>query len=97
METETKKAECHDCSREYGDKNGFPDLIIPNWAWYIISPDNTLGGLLCPSCICMRLHEKGLKEVPATFMSGPIRTVDMITMENLRWIENLRGDADEAA
>ena len=31
---------CYDCGRSYGDKHGFPDLIIPYSAWKKISPTN---------------------------------------------------------
>jgi hypothetical protein len=83
------KAKCASCGRPYGDENGFPDLIIPNWAWRQISPTQDLGGLLCPSCIIEALCDNNIK-CPGAFMSGPIETTDRITMENLRWIENLR-------
>jgi hypothetical protein len=81
---------CYDCNRPYGDEHGFPDLIIPLAIWLRISPTGDEGGLLCPSCICARLHAAGISDVPAAFMSGPIRSVDAVTMDNLRWMENLR-------
>lgn len=81
---------CFDCGRPYGDANGFPDLIVPNDVWRRISPTFNDGGLLCPSCICKRLFAAGIRDVPGSFFSGPIRSVDYTTMTNLRWIENLR-------
>ena len=84
-----KKAECYDCKRKYGDKYGFPDLIIPNWAWRKISPYKNEGGLLCPSCIIARLEKKKIKCYGA-FMSGAIDSVSRLDMENYRWIENCR-------
>lgn len=63
---------CFDCGRPYGD-NGFPDLIIPNWAWRAISPKGNDGGLLCPSCICARLSKAGIKNCPSQFTSGPLK------------------------
>lgn len=81
---------CDDCGRPYGDEHGFPDLIVPNYIWRQISPTKDNGGLLCPSCICKRLSDAGIREVEGSFMSGPIRSVDSVTMHNARWIENLR-------
>lgn len=85
---------CIDCDRPYGDEHGFPDLVIPNEAWRIISPSGDEGGLLCPSCICKRLHDAGLRGVYGSFMSGPIRSVDEPTMYALRWTENLREQSE---
>lgn len=79
---------CHDCNRPYGDEHGFPDLIIPYDTWRQISPSSDDGGLLCPSCICKRLHDKGLTCAGA-FMSGPIRSVDYDLMSALRRVENI--------
>ena len=82
-------AQCHDCSRPYGDEHGFPDLIIEKEAWRAISPTGDDGGLLCPSCICKRLRAAGLTTTGA-FMSGPVESVSRPVMYNTRWIENLR-------
>lgn len=79
---------CEDCNRTYGHEHGFPDLIIPSWVWRKISPTGDLGGLLCPSCICKRLHDAGITCAGA-FMSGPIRTVSPELMETMRWVENM--------
>jgi len=45
--------------------------MVPDWAWLAISPRRSHGGLLCPSCICRRLDEKGIKCV-GHFLSGPL-------------------------
>lgn len=82
-------ARCFDCQRPYGDEHGFPDLIIEKEAWRKISPTGDDGGLLCPSCICQRLHSHGIRTSGA-LMSGPIDTVSRQVMYNTRWIENLR-------
>lgn len=79
---------CADCARPYGDEHGFPDLIIPFWAWKEISPTGDDGGLLCPSCICKRLHHKGIR-CEGSFMSGPIISVSGPTMNVLRRVENI--------
>jgi hypothetical protein len=84
------KAFCDLCGRQYGDEYGFPDLIITKNAWHRISPTGDDGGLLCPSCICQRLHEVGMRNVEGAFMSGPIKSVDPSLMHNIRWMENLR-------
>ena len=81
-------AKCHDCHRPYGDEHGFPDLIIPFEAWKAISPTSDDGGLLCPSCICKRLSDRGIR-CEGAFMSGPIISVDQVTMTNLRRVENI--------
>lgn len=80
-------ASCHDCDRTYSS-GGFPDLIIPFWAWKQISPSGDDGGLLCPSCICQRLHDAGIS-CEGAFMSGPIISVTNPTMNALRRIENI--------
>jgi hypothetical protein len=81
-------AACHDCARPYGAAHGFPDLIVPYEAWQRISPTGDDGGLLCPSCLCKRLHDAGIV-CEAAFMSGPIESVSRTTMYALRRIENL--------
>lgn len=63
---------CHDCGRPYGGDHGFPDLLIPDDAWKKIAPQQNDGeGLLCPSCICARLHWRGIT-CSGTFTSGPL-------------------------
>jgi hypothetical protein len=79
--------ECFDCKRPYGD-NGFPDLIIPYWAWRQISPSGDDGGLLCPSCICKRLSSAGIR-CEGAFMSGPIISVSEHAMWLHRRLENI--------
>jgi hypothetical protein len=81
-------AKCDGCERPYGDEHGFPDLIIPFWAWKRISPTGDDGGLLCPSCICARLYIEGIR-CEGAFVSGPIDSVDRVTMTNLRRVENI--------
>lgn len=78
---------CEDCNRLYGDEHGFPDLIIPCWAWKQISTSRDDAGLLCPSCICKRLADKGIK-CEAAFMSGPV-SISRVEMETLRRVENI--------
>lgn len=80
---------CYDCGREYGDEYGFPDLVIPTHVWIRISPSKDKGGVLCPSCICARLHKEGIT-CEGAFMSGPIQTVSRPLMTALRQVENLR-------
>lgn len=81
-------ANCADCGRLYGHEHGFPDLIIPFWAWMQISPTHDDGGLLCPSCICKRLHDAGIR-CEGAFMSGPIISVNEPMMNTLRRVENI--------
>ena len=84
------RARCHDCGRAYGDEHGFPDMIIPTSVWRQISPSGDDGGLLCPSCICGRLHNAGIREVESAFFSGSIQSVTRPTMYALRRLENLQ-------
>jgi hypothetical protein len=77
---------CADCGRPYRDME---DFIIPLGAWERISPTGDEGGTLCVNCIAGRLEAAGIRDVPGAFMSGPIRTVDAVTMDNLRRTENL--------
>jgi hypothetical protein len=79
---------CEDCGRPYGDEHGFPDLVIPNDVWRRISPAGDDGGLLCPSCICARLHKAGIK-CQGAFFSGSIESTSYATMYALRRVENL--------
>lgn len=85
---ECEKAGCEDCGRDYSSA-GFPDMIIPNDVWRRISTTGDLSGLLCPSCIIARVAKAGMWDVPAAFMSGPVRSVTYDTMYALRRIENL--------
>ena len=75
-----KEPKCYDCGRPYGEEHGFPDLVIPSWAWKIISPKGNEGGLLCPSCLCKRLYRAKIKNIPHYFGSGPL------TFEPRDWI-----------
>ena len=77
---------CFDCGLLYTEMH---DLIIPLSAWKRISPTGNEGGLLCANCICGRLHEVGISNVPAAFMSGPLRTISSELMTVLRQTENL--------
>lgn len=71
-DTEKPKGKCYDCKEKYGS-NRFPDLIIPNDIWDIISPSYHKGaGLLCPNCINARLEEANLNNIKAEFHSGPM-------------------------
>jgi hypothetical protein len=79
---------CENCGLPYGEEHGFPDLIIPYDAWKQISNSGDDSGLLCPSCICKRLHDKGIR-CEGAFMSGPIDSVSRVTMNNLRRVENI--------
>ncbi len=79
---------CDDCNRPYGHEHGFPDLIIPFWAWVRISPNGDDSGLLCPSCICKRLHDARIT-CEGAFMSGPVRSVAPELMHTIRGLENI--------
>ena len=81
-------AVCEDCLRPYGDEHGFPDLVIPYWAWEKISTRHNDSGLLCPSCICARLSNAGIRCTGA-FMSGPIISVSYHVMDLERRVENI--------
>ncbi len=81
-------AECFDCKRPYGSEHGFPDLLIPYSAWKQISPTGDDGGLLCPSCICKRLHDANIR-CNGAFMSGSIISVSEPTMSALMRVENI--------
>ena len=67
-------AGCYDCGRPYGNEYGFPDLVVPHDIWNeYISPTGGEGGLLCPSCMCFRAEQMGLRNIPAVFKSGPFK------------------------
>jgi hypothetical protein len=84
---------CEDCGRVYGEEHGFPDLVIPNWAWRKISTHGDDGGLLCPSCMCKRLSDRKIR-CEGSFMSGPIDSLSQPLMWGLRMIENMREELD---
>jgi hypothetical protein len=87
---------CNDCKRPYGNKHGFPDLVIPDWAWKAISPNGDESGLLCPSCICKRLSDKEIK-CEGAFTSGPITSVSELTLSLLLKVERLEKDGRDMA
>lgn len=60
---------CFDCGVPY---DAFPDLVIDNEAFAIIAPNPPDGGLLCPTCICIRLDKSGLSGVGHKFTSGAL-------------------------
>ncbi len=76
---------CADCGRGYGEEHGFPDMIVPNDVWKLISPTGDEGGLICPCCIIRRCHKKGLSNVAARFTSGPCR----INLDNQNGLHRL--------
>lgn len=82
---------CFDCGRDYGDEHGFPDLVIEQTAWNAISPDGDGNGLLCPSCLCKRLHVNGI-ECVGTFRSGPISAPPVALPEGWRDISTAPKD-----
>jgi hypothetical protein len=84
----TRIASCYDCGRDYGGEHSYPDLIIPFWAWKQITPSTDDAGLLCPTCICLRLQERGIRCVGA-FVSGPIDSITETQMNILRRVENI--------
>ena len=75
------RAVCHDCGRFYGNKEGFPDLVVSDELWARISPSGDEGGLLCPSCMCARAHEAGLQGL-ARFTSGPFCELEEKTCDD---------------
>lgn len=80
---------CFDCGRPYGDQHGFPDLVIEDWAWKAIAPNHDAGGLLCPSCICARLHDNNIRSYGA-FTSGPVKSITEATLRGVLASERLR-------
>ncbi len=46
------------------------DVVVPNDIWKIIRPKEGNGGMLCFSCINLRLVELGLSNVPMLIGSG---------------------------
>jgi len=86
--SESSNGGCEDCNRPYGYEHGFPDFVIPYDAWKRISTSGDDSGLLCPSCICQRLHDKGIR-CEGAFTSGPIISVSESTMSALRRVENI--------
>lgn len=61
---------CYDCGLPYQDP-GFADLVVAHEVWDKISPTSNEGGLLCPTCMVRAAHKAGLREVYASFESGP--------------------------
>lgn len=85
---------CYDCGLSYED-DGFHDLLIADYAWERINPTHHKGaGLLCSVCIVRRCEQAGLRNVPAAFVSGPLRTMDAYVFE--AWLRSDRL-SDEAS
>jgi hypothetical protein len=82
------RAHCADCGRPYGDEYGFPDLVVSDDVWAKISGP-TGNGLLCPSCLCHRSHNAGVKNAVAVFRSGPFVGYDIVD-ETAGVVERLR-------
>lgn len=54
---------CYDCKTPYDQ---FTDLVIPDEVWEKINPTyHEDGGLLCPTCIGLRLRAIGINDVSA--------------------------------
>jgi hypothetical protein len=52
---------CYDCGMPYGY---FPDLILSDELWEKVNPSiHKGGGLLCPTCICIRLAKIGVNDI----------------------------------
>lgn len=78
----TIECKCFDCERPYDD-DGFQDLLVQKSIWKIISPTGHEGSLLCPSCMIQRIVKAGLQDVPAVFVSGPLRMIDEQEMNKI--------------
>lgn len=63
---------CYDCGLTYGGP-GWVETCIPIDDWNAISPTGRHGGLLCITCIAIRLEQAGRKDVPIILGSGPFR------------------------
>jgi|SaaInlStandDraft_4_1057021.scaffolds.fasta_scaffold59388_2 hypothetical protein len=58
------KGMCYDCKLKYGT---FPDMTIDNNLWEQINPTYHKGaGILCPTCISIRLKELGVGPIQCT-------------------------------
>ena len=68
-------------------EHGFPDLLIPYEDWVQISPSGDESGLLCPCCMIIRLHTKGL--YPRAAFAGGVESVTFDTMSLMRRVENI--------
>jgi len=77
---------CYDCGAPYGT---WPDLLVPDAAWLLISPTGHEGGLLCPVCIIRRCEAAGIKDVPAAFASGPLRSVEYVEGTGMAFLNDL--------
>ena len=55
---------CYDCQKPYPFGT---DISLPNWQWDLVFPEGkgNGGGLLCPSCMCLRLDKLGATVVLA--------------------------------
>ena len=65
-----ESAACEDCGRPYGDKHGFPDLVLPDDVFAKISDTSDENGLFCPSCLVKRCETAGIN-CTANWKSGP--------------------------
>ena len=61
---------CKECGLEYGG-DSWADLCLDAEEWAKISPSGDEAGLLCANCMVMKAKQRGLKNIRATWMSGP--------------------------
>lgn len=80
---EEPEALCDECKRAV-----VADLIIPCWAWTLISPSGDLGGFLCPNCILERLTLNGI-HCECALMGPSVTAVSQAEMTALRRVENI--------
>lgn len=65
---ERPKGKCYDCGLPY---SSFPDMCISNELWEKINPTYHKGaGLLCPTCISIRLREIKAGDILGTIVAG---------------------------
>ncbi len=60
---------CADCQLQV-ESPAWVDVVVPNHIWRIIRPKEGNGGMLCFSCMNLRLVELGLSNVPMQIGSG---------------------------
>ena len=68
-----EKTGCYDCGLKY-TSDRWVEAVIPNKIWERITPNSNKGaGLLCISCMAVRLKGLGIDVVPIQIASIPFK------------------------
>jgi hypothetical protein len=65
---------CYQCRLPY-EGDHWVEAVVPHHVWERISPTGDSGGILCVSCMALRLTELGLRPTLTLITAGPLACV----------------------